>query len=257
MTRLLAKASAFMLIMLGAITAQAGPMYVFVVQDPATTAGAGVAPANGLNVTSTRSGPGTWHLYAVDDGLTTFGIRNYSVTLAGHTAINHRSPNTGYTDTNTDSQNAGFNDLRSGTNVNPIVAGQGLTNATIITGFGQTAGDFIAKIADEDTLSGTTSGQWGTYGDGVYGVPVASQAPVLNGPGASGQPRSAVLLAEGLGVANVVAASVSLWTNSQGTTSAFATQYALNTNPFIPEPATISLVGLALLGGLGYVRRRR
>jgi hypothetical protein len=233
-------------------------MYVFVVQDPATTAGAGVAADSGMTVTSTRSGPGTWHLYAVDDGLTTFGIKNYSVTLAGHTAINHRSPVGTYLDENGDPQNAGFNDLRSGTNANPIVAGQGLVNATQVGGFGQTADNFANKVQNE--TGGPTqvaSGQWGTYGDGVYGVPVGSQAPVMNGPGASGLPRSAVLLAEGAGVATVQAASFSLWTSANLTSSAFATAYALNTNPFIPEPATISLVGLALLGGLGYVRRRR
>jgi hypothetical protein len=242
-----------------AATANAGPLYVFVVQDPANTAGAGVAAVDGMSVTSTRSGAGTWHLYAVDDGTTTFGIKNYSVTLTGHTAINHRSPVGTYLDNNGDTQNAGFNDLRSGTNINPIVAGQGLVNATQVGGIGQTANNLPAVISGETSTTQVSSGQWGTYGDNVYQTGgVASQAPAINGPGASGLPRSAVFLAEGAGTASVSAASFSLWTSANLSSSAFASAYALNVNPFIiPEPATLAMLGLAMVGGVGYFRRRR
>src|SRR5689334_18540238 len=60
--------------------------------NPTTTAGAGVS--------STRSGPRTWHLYAVDDSQTDLGISSYVVTLTGATEINHRSPMTGVSDEN-------------------------------------------------------------------------------------------------------------------------------------------------------------
>jgi hypothetical protein len=73
--------------------AQAGPVYVYLVVDPSTTAGAGVPASGGFAVTSTRSGVGTWHLYAVDDIIGSFGIRNYSVTLPAqfrHSVTAHR-----------------------------------------------------------------------------------------------------------------------------------------------------------------------
>jgi hypothetical protein len=67
-----------------------------------------------------------------------------------------------------------------------------------------------------------------------------------------------MFLAEGAGTASVQAASFSLWTSANLSSSAFAAAYALNTNPFIiPEPTTLTMLGLVLVGGLGVIRRRQ
>jgi len=238
-------------------------MFVYLVVDPATTAGAGVPLSNTLSVTSSRSGAGTWHLYAVDDQTNEFGIRSYNVALTGTVpAVNHRSPNDGAWDTATSDGPfaAGFNDLRSGSNVTPIVAGQGLSNLPAITGFGQSASDFVVKETAGGggnipaSHSGVISGAWGIYADpGTSGLTSAAQ-------GGTGQARNALFLAEGTytGAAPTVSsASMVVWTNAGATTSNFAQSYVLNTNPFIPEPATLTLVGLAVVGFGGLVGRRR
>src|SRR5689334_21309331 len=72
--------------------------------DPTTTAGPGV--------NSTRSGAGSWQLYALDNSTLDFGIAYYNVTMSGATAINHRSPMTTAMDQNGDFQTAGFTLLR-------------------------------------------------------------------------------------------------------------------------------------------------
>src|ERR1051326_1979406 len=103
--------------------------------DPFSTAG--VAP-------STRSGPGSRQLYAIEDAQATYpGISRYNITMASTTAINHRSPNGSEVNTNGDPQTWGFANLRSGTNTNPIVASQPLptrdpTAPPQIFGFGRT-----------------------------------------------------------------------------------------------------------------------
>src|SRR3954466_9618918 len=100
--RTLAACAAVISIASLASIAHAGPMFVYLVVDPTTTAGAGVPKVNGLGVTSSRSGPGTWHLYALDDSTADFGIRNYNISLTGTIpAINHRSPNDAAWDTAT------------------------------------------------------------------------------------------------------------------------------------------------------------
>src|SRR5258705_13601414 len=68
-----------------AATANAAFIVALVV-DPWTTAG--TTP----DVTSTRSGPGTWHLFAVDDLPGQYGFNTYDVTVTGATSVNHRSP---------------------------------------------------------------------------------------------------------------------------------------------------------------------
>jgi hypothetical protein len=255
-------ASCFLLVAaLSASWARAGSMYVWLAIDPPTTAGTGVPASNGLTVRSTQSGPGTWHLYALDDSTGSFGIRVYQITLSpgsGGTipVINHRSPTDPSWDT-IDGEgpfSAGFNDLRTGTNVNPIVGAQGLTNTPQIAGFGQTASDFVVKETPTGYTpafhAGVVSGQWGIYGDGT---------PTAGLIFSSGHVRNALFIAEGTytgGWPSVGAASMAVWTNPQLTTSESVSSYVFDTPFIIPEPATLSLVGLLLVGGIGIVRHR-
>jgi hypothetical protein len=223
------------------------------VVDPTTTAGAGVPAVNSMTVTSSRSGAGSWHLYAVDDSTTDFGIRNYSITLspgAGGSipAINHRSPNDPSWDTATSDGPfaAGFNDLRSGSNVNPIVAGQGLANTPQIGGFGKTAGNFQSAESASGNIPashpGVVSGQWGIYAIDKFWP----NAGVVTAVPGSGLVRFALFIAEGTytgDVPTIGQASIAVWTNSSFTSSSFAPTLLLNVHPFsLPEPAAAFLV---------------
>ena len=108
-------------------------------------------------------------MYAVDNTDADFGISGYNVAYTAKvTAINHRTPNGNATDGNGDGQSVGFSGLRSGTNVNPMVASQSLPGTTpfLIKGFGQDAGTLAAKVAAIDpaaTVTPTSSANWGTY----------------------------------------------------------------------------------------------
>ena len=204
--------------------------------DPATTAGGG---------TSTRSGPGTWQLYAVDNTDADFGISGYAIEFSAiATAINHRTPAGNATDGNGDAQSAGFTGLRSGTNVNPMVASQGLPGTTpfLITGFGQTAGTLAAKVAAIDpagTVAPTSSANWGTYTRPELQSPIA--LALANG-------NAWMLMAEGTYIGPqpifaqlIITALATVYSNAQTFTSV-AAPTALY--PF-PEPNSLSLIGLA------------
>src|ERR1700742_594558 len=94
--------------------AQAGPMFVYVVVDPLTTAGAGVANPNGMTVSSSKSGAGTFQLYADDDVIGSFGIKIYNFKLNGViTTFLNRSPNGGWNDVDAAGPyGEAFNDVR-------------------------------------------------------------------------------------------------------------------------------------------------
>jgi hypothetical protein len=246
----------------------AGTVYLNMVIDPPTTAGAGVPASSGFVVNSSRSGFGTWHLYAIDDAVGSAGIRSFFIKLNGTTpAINNRSPITQYDDDATFGAgdgpfNAGFNDVRTTT---PIIgAGQGATNPNAVAGFGISAGNF-STVPGALSFNATTSGQWGNYavGEGF----ISGIIP------ATGHLRNAVFLAEGTytGAAPTVdittpfangGTGVNLWNatgfpnNGSFTVAAGTAQQLSNVGFFIPEPTTLALIGIAC-AGLEFRSRRR
>jgi hypothetical protein len=149
-----------------AANAKAAMVFDLVI-DPASTAFSGVGPDNGFAGTSSRTGAGTFHIYALDDTAGSLGIANYSVGLLGTiTALNHRSPTTNGSDVNGDNFGAGFHLGRTGTNANPAQGSQAPTDLSPfqIMGFGKEASNFGAKISDPNSVVGpTTNGQWGNY----------------------------------------------------------------------------------------------
>jgi hypothetical protein len=225
--------------------------------NPTSTAGGGA--------TSTRSGNGSWQLYALDDSSTDFGISSYNIALSGTTALNHRSPVTTIQDGNGDPQTAGFNLLRTGTNVNPFQGSQGLPGTTpfMITGFGLTASDFATKATAIDAaavvVGPTTSGVWGNYNSGIlssptlltiYGSPAAAAAVAAG--------KKWVFMAEGLGpesVTRVTSAVVTIFSTQAGT-SAGTTTSVIYIEYNIPEPSSVVLLLTGLVGFLPTVRRR-
>jgi len=230
------------------------------VVDPATTAGA--------NSNSTRSGAGTWHLYAVDND-TNFGISSFDATLTtvGGTFTNssNRSPATNYDDGNGNAIPTGFNLLRqtlgngtasvelTGAQPTPPSADSSANKGVDyfpIDGLGQTASGFAAKYPN--TILGPTTGlAWGGYTD--EGL---TRTAAVNAAGTN----KWVFLGEGTytGTLQAPVGSVTVYNN-------FQTNFASTPPPggasgllipAVPEPATLSLIGLAMIGGFGVIRRR-
>ena len=176
-----------LLALFGTNRATAGPVYLYMTIDPPTTAGFGVPTVPRANstgtfsVTSNKSGPGTFHLYALDSGTNSFGIAYFSIALSGTlSSVFNRSPIAAF-DTLDDqggsvgSGNAGYsiNLLRSGVNPNPTVPIQGaqeVGSSTRIGGLGKTASNFnltpnmpAVPAGGSRSWAAVTSGQWGNY----------------------------------------------------------------------------------------------
>jgi|tagenome__1003787_1003787.scaffolds.fasta_scaffold20628431_2 hypothetical protein len=231
-------ASLLLAILLLSSSAHAG-IILYLFPDPPTTAGV---------ATSTRSGPGAWQLYAIEDAASTdLGIASYNITLAGTTALNHRSPNGTAIDSNGDTQNWGFTLLRSGTNTNPFVASEPLLGTTpfVITGFGRSAGSANSQVLAADpgaiAVAAISGASWGTY------TTVGTNFEMSGLESSTG--HKFVFLAEGLGAPTILSAAFTVLSNAQGA------QIAGTWNHTTPEPAACSLV-LTLLSAAGFVRRR-
>jgi hypothetical protein len=222
----------------GARTAHAGRMYVFLVVDPGTTAGYGIPAVNGgygagatsLRVVSNRSGPGTWHLYAVDDVTDSYGIRTFNVKLSPGSsgtipAIENRSPSAFWDDNEyfsdgTGPFGAGFNDNRSSFNVNPISGGQAVANIPQIGGLGMLTSNFQAKTgAASYAISISASGQWGRYSNDDIRNPIKSPLFLAEGTYTGAPPTVDLTTPSSQG-----GTAVSVWTDAALTQSASATQ---------------------------------
>lgn len=150
-----------------ASVANAGPVYLNLVLNPATTAGGGS--------TSTQSGANRWHLYAFDDTDGSLGIGAFGISLTNLTGILNRSPRTDWDtdDPDTGPFAAGFHAQRSANdttapiaaNANPLGGAQPLPGdqPVIVTGFGREASTFAAELPPGSTISAVnqTSPSWG------------------------------------------------------------------------------------------------
>jgi len=229
--------------------------------DPNTTAGAGS--------NSTRSGNGTWHLYAIDNTPGSSGISSFDVTVTSSAsmAVNNRAPSTNYdADGQGTTVGAGFSLLKNviGNNT-PVVELTGAQptppsadssgNVSVdyfpISGYGQTAASFATKYSA--AIAGPTVGaSWGAYTPANLSTP---QAAAANPTGLKW-----VFLGEGTytGTAPTAVASMTIYNNFANTFASVvpAGGSSVVVLPNIPEPATIALFGLAFVGSFGFLRRR-
>jgi hypothetical protein len=193
-------------------------------------------PAVPACASCTLSGPNTWALTAKDITSDNFGISGFSIPVTGVLTDFNRSPRTVVNPDDT-ADPAGFTLGRSGNNGVPIAGGFLIGGAQdsatptpyLIRGYGQEASSFVLKTPAGSTF-GSPSSQivWtptlvlaeGTYAQGAK--------PVID--------YSSVDIA------------VSVFSSATGVGTVAAN--------VIPEPASMVLAGLGVVGLIGLIRRR-
>jgi hypothetical protein len=116
----------------------------------------------------TLSGPGTYQVFAEASDGDNFGIASYQVAIRNVTSAIHRAPRT-IVDPEDTADPAGFTLLRSNNNLDVAVGGfdvhasQDNVNPTpyLITGYGQEASSFAAKLPGHVFGAPTTQSTWG------------------------------------------------------------------------------------------------
>jgi len=230
---------------------QAQTIGLNLVINPPVTAFSGIPASGGFSGTSTQSGPGTWQLFAYDNGANSYGIRDISIKLlpgAGGSipSIINRLPITGWSN-GSGSFAAGFTDSRVA--ANNTVSGAQVSGSTnpIISGFGQTQDNFQTKIGSQ-IFFGTTNGLWGKYAT-TPDIPQSLAWPF----------RKSLFVAEGTYTGP--APTIDLRPNSQG--GSYITIYNdfLLTTPvgaaiiLMPEPTGFLLLGMLSLALFSFARR--
>jgi len=199
------------------------------------------ANASTITYTMNPTSATTWSLIAQASAGDNFGIDYYAVELLGATTIAHVNVSPKISDVDA-GMNYGFSFARSADNAPVVSAAQDSTGGGVaVYGLGQNAGTLKSWVP---AANATAAGRPDAVG--TYGVPL--------------------VLATGTNPANVYPVigqtSTGFIFTQQGTGGAFGTFGAptsvniVQAGPIIPEPATISLIGLALVGGLGFRRRR-
>lgn len=185
------------------------------------------------------AGGGTFKLYADASTGDNFGIASYGAVLTGPvTTFDHSSVNTLASSGPSGVGSAGFTLLRSADNAPTILASQDTTSATanLIRGIGQTAGSlasngitsFINPVEGDPWLAHFLIGS-GTFTGSTDGISINKTSADTFSNLYSAQSGNAVT---GASTVNVVRVEV-------------------------PEPATLTMFGLAVVGCVGVIRRRR